>query len=143
MRALIFELRPEALEAQGLVEALAQQVEVLRTRYRIKVEARFGPEPAVPSEIKQALYRVVQEALNNIIKYARASEVQLSLIHSGPGLILEVKDNGIGIDPVAPLSGHMGLRSMRERAERLGGTFELESRPGAGTYIRVQIPVPG
>jgi PAS domain S-box-containing protein len=141
MRALIFELRPEALEAQGLTEAITQQVEFLRARHGVKVEAQLGDEPAVSLEIKEALHRIVQEALYNIVKHARTHEVQLSLTYLGSDLILEVGDNGIGFDPGAPLSGHMGLRSMRERAERLGGTFELQSRPGGGTHIRVQIPV--
>ena len=78
MRALIFELRPESLEIEGLVAALTRQVAVLRTRYKLAVDADLGEEPHLSMEMKHTLYRIAQEALHNIVKHARASKVILT-----------------------------------------------------------------
>src|SRR3989441_11112396 len=135
MRALIFELRPESLEMEGLVAALTKQVAVLRTRYKLTVEADLGAEPNLSQETKHMLYRVAQEALHNIVKHARASMVILQLARQANEIILEVHDNGKGFDPAGPFPGHLGLRSMRERVTKIGGTLSIESVPGQGTCI--------
>ncbi len=140
MRALIFELRPESLELEGLVAALSRQVAVLRTRYKLTVNVDLGEEPPLSLEMKQALYRIAQEALHNIVKHARASVVELRLTELADEIILEVRDNGKGFDPSAPFPGHLGLRSMRERATKMGGALTIESLPGQGTCIGVRIP---
>jgi PAS domain S-box-containing protein len=140
MRALIFELRPEILEAEGLVVALTKQSDALKVRHKVQVITRLGPEPAVPLIIKEALYRIAQEATHNIIKHARASQIELSLVQTD-GLTLEIKDDGQGFDPQQTFPGHLGLQSMRERVEKLGGRFELESAAGQGTTVRVWVPV--
>jgi signal transduction histidine kinase len=140
MRALIFELRPESLELEGLVAALSRQVAVLRTRYKLTVNVDLGEEPDLSLEMKQALYRIAQEALHNIVKHARASVVELRLTGLADEIILEVRDNGKGFDPSAPFPGHLGLRSMRERATKMGGTLTIESLPGQGTCVGVRIP---
>jgi len=140
MRALIFELRPESLELEGLVAALSRQVAVLRTRYKLTVNVDLGEEPDLSLEMKQALYRIAQEALHNIVKHARASIVELRLTGLADEIVLEVRDNGKGFDPSAPFPGHLGLRSMRERATKMGGTLTIESLPGQGTCVGVRIP---
>lgn len=140
MRALIFELRPEVLEAEGLVAALRKQGEALQTRHKLKIITHFGEEPQVPLTVKEGLYRIAQEATHNIVKHARASQVELALVQAD-GLTLEIKDDGQGFDPQASFSGHLGLHSMRERTEKLGGRFELASQPGQGTTVRVWLPV--
>ncbi len=140
MRALIFELRPESLELEGLVAALSRQVAVLRTRYKLTVNVDLGEERHLSLEMKQALYRIAQEALHNIVKHARASIVELRLTGLADEIVLEVRDNGKGFDPSAPFPGHLGLRSMRERATKMGGTLTIESLPGQGTCIEVRIP---
>jgi signal transduction histidine kinase len=89
--------------------------------------------------MKQALYRIAQEALHNIVKHARASVVELRLTGLADEIILEVRDNGKGFDPSAPFPGHLGLRSMRERATKMGGTLTIESLPGQGTCVGVRI----
>ena len=137
MRALIFELRPESLEKEGLVAALSKQAEATRARYQLQVQTHFDCEPALTLEVKQALYRIAQEALHNTVKHAQASQVELRLLCLDRGLRLEIKDNGIGFDPQREFPGHLGLRSMRERVERIGGTFTVESKPGEGTRIVV------
>ncbi len=141
MRALIFELRPESLEVEGLVAALTKQVAVLRTRYKLTVEADLGEEPNLSMEMKHALYRVAQEALHNIVKHARASMVVLRLAEEANEIILEVRDNGKGFDPAGPFPGHLGLRSMHERVTKMGGTLTIESIPGQGTRVGVRMPM--
>ncbi|HEX9134971.1 MAG TPA: sensor histidine kinase, partial [Ktedonobacteraceae bacterium] len=144
MRALIFELRPESLEIEGLVVALTKQVAVLRTRYKLTVDADLGDELLLSMEIKHTLYRIAQEALHNIVKHARASMVVLRLSAQANEIILEVRDNGKGFDPAAPFPGHLGLRSMHERVTKMGGTLTIESAPAQGTCVCVCIPiVPG
>jgi PAS domain S-box-containing protein len=140
MRALIFELRPESLETEGLIAALEQQAAALEARHEIPVHATLGEEPDLPLETKEALYRIAQEALHNTMKHARASRADLKLECDGQSIALEVSDDGDGFDPGGDFSGHLGLKSMRERAARLGGTLRVESTPGDGTSIRVLIP---
>ena len=140
MRALIFELRPESLEIEGLVAALTRQVAVLRTRYKLTVDATLDNEPDLPLEVKHALYRIAQEALHNIVKHARASTVMLRLARQGNEIILQVRDNGKGFDPARPFPGHFGVRSIEERVARIDGTLTIESVPGQGTCIDVRVP---
>ena len=141
MRALIFELRPESLEMEGLVAALTKQVAVLRTRYKLTVEADLGEEPTLSLETKHMLYRVAQEALHNIVKHARATKVNLHLAGEENEFILEVRDNGRGFNPADRFPGHLGLRSMHERVTRMGGTLTIESVPGQGTCVGVRVPI--
>jgi PAS domain S-box-containing protein len=140
MRALIFELRPESLETEGLVAALEQQAAALEARHEIPVHTTLGEEPNLSLETKEALYRIVQEAMHNIVKHARASRADLRLGREARGIALEVSDDGVGFDPEGAFSGRLGLKSMRERATRLGGTLSVESAPGEGTSIRVRFP---
>jgi PAS domain S-box-containing protein len=140
MRALIFELRPEALEQEGLVGALAKQAAALRARHGITVDEVFDPEPEAPIAVKEALFRIAQEALNNTARHARASHVELRLTSAGDMLVAEIRDNGAGFDTGAQFPGHLGLQSMRERAVRLGGNVEIVSLEGKGTLVRAVIP---
>ena len=140
MRALIFELRPESLEKEGLVAALEKQAAAIEARHRIRVDAALGGEPEAPLETKEALYRIAQEALHNTVKHARAGRIYLKLDLGADRIVLEVSDDGSGFDPGGSFPGHLGLKSMRERAGRLGGTLEVESRSGYGTRILAQIP---
>ena len=143
MRALIFELRPESLEKEGLVAALTKQVEALRARHHIEVAASLCAEPGVPLPVKEAFYRIAQEALQNAVKHARAGRLDVRLTCAEGGIKLEVRDNGVGFDSMAEYPGHLGLHSMRERAQDLGGAFEIVSAPDCGTQIQVYIPDPG
>ncbi|MBN2391849.1 MAG: sensor histidine kinase, partial [Anaerolineae bacterium] len=143
MRALIFELRPDALEKEGLVAALTKQAEAIRARHKLDMHTDFCSElPDLPLATKEALYRVAQEALNNLIKHAEARRVVLRL-RCVPGILtLEVQDDGVGFDPQADYPGHLGLHTMRERVERLGGGLAIESAPGAGTTVQATFPLP-
>ncbi|GAB4209444.1 MAG: hypothetical protein OHK0022_40520 [Roseiflexaceae bacterium] len=140
MRALIFELRPESLEQEGLVAALTKQTAALRARHSLAVQTALCDEPELPLEAKEVLYRVAQEAMHNVVKHARASRVDVRL-DCGPCVVLEVRDDGQGFDPQGSFPGHLGLKSMRERAERLGGRVTIQSAPGQGTTVRAELPV--
>ena len=141
MHALIFELRPESLETEGLVAALTKHVAVLRTRYKLTVEADLGEEPTLSLERKESLYRIAQEAIHNIVKHAHASIVILRLARLTNEILLEVRDNGRGFDPTGRFPGHLGLHSIRERVARIDGTLTIESASGQGTSIRVRVPL--
>ena len=140
MRALIFELRLDALEKEGLVAALSKHAEALHARHKLDVHTEFYEEPELPLETKEALYRIAQEALNNVVKHAHASQVEIRLEDREGAIALEVRDDGVGFDPQAEYPGHLGLQSMRERTARLGGALEIESAPGRGALLRVRIP---
>jgi signal transduction histidine kinase len=141
MRALIFELRPESLKTEGLVAALTKQTDSLRMRHRLDVRVAVCPEPEIPLAAKETLYRIAQEAFHNIAKHSRASHVSVTLESDADGVELEITDDGVGFDPAGDYPGHLGLHSMRERAERLKGTWEVQSAPGRGTRLRVRLPV--
>ena len=91
-------------------------------------------------ESKEALYRIAQEALHNVGRHARATEVRLVLSQVDSQVRLEIHDNGVGFDAGRALPGHFGLNTMRERATGLGGTLDIESHPGEGTIVRAIIP---
>jgi len=103
-----------------------------------------GPEGGerLPAVLETALFRIVQEALANVAKHAQARRVEVAMTHDRSGVTLRVADDGQGFDPQAPRPGtHLGLWSMRERVEQLGGRFEVESTLGTGTTVRVIIPL--
>jgi signal transduction histidine kinase len=140
MRALIFELRPEVLEKEGLAAALRKQVEALEVRHKIKADFSCGTEPSLPFASKQTLYRVAQEAMHNIVKHAKATYVNVSLQQSDHCTRLVISDNGVGFDTTREFTGHLGLKSMRERTLGLGGSFEVTSAPGEGTTLKIEVP---
>lgn len=139
MRALIFELRPESIEQEGMVIALTKQAASIQARHGIRVTTDFCAEPALAVETKEGLYRIAREALHNTVKHSEASHVELSFIHVPDGYQLEVFDNGKGFDVTESFPGHLGLKSMRERTSTLRGHFYVESSKGKGTRIRVTI----
>jgi len=141
MRALIFELRPESLEREGLIVALEKQAAALRSRHQIVVDITLCAEPDLPLEMKHDLYRIAREALHNTVKHANATHLTVRLALAAGAITLEVTDDGAGFDPDGDFPGHLGLRSMRERVARLGGRLVIESAPGEGTRIHAHIPV--
>jgi len=142
MRALIFELRPEFLNQEGLVAALQRQVAAVRARHQISITVDAAEEPDALPAIKEALYRVAQEALNNIAKHAGAQAVVITLEASAGELVLRVRDDGRGFDAGKSFPGHLGLLSMRERAASVGGVIAISSAPGKGTEITIRVPRP-
>jgi signal transduction histidine kinase len=141
MRALIFELRPEALVDVGLVGALHRQLDGLELRHGLTTERDLPDEPSLPFASKQVLLRVVQEALHNVVKHARATCVRVSAWNEDGRLRVQVHDDGVGFDPHASFPGHLGHTSMRERLAALGGHLRLASAPGEGTTVELDVPL--
>ena len=139
MRALIFELRPESLETEGLVAALEKQIAATRARYGIVVEASLGEEPGLSLAEKEVFYRVAQESLHNVVKHAHASRVDVSLSANDDAVSLEVRDNGLGFDTSENHPGHMGLVSIAERALSIGAYVAIDSAPGEGTAVKLSL----
>jgi PAS domain S-box-containing protein len=142
MRALIFELRPESLEMEGLVAALDKQVAATAARYGIEVLADLGEEPALELPDKQVFYRIGQEALHNVVKHAHATHVEVRLQRHNGTLALQISDNGIGFESDGTFPGHMGLVSMRERAASIGARLKVTSAPGDGTSVTLEADRP-
>ena len=131
MRALIFELRPESLKQQGLIAAFRKQAEALCARHKIDVRIALDTrEPDIPLELKEALYRVALEAIQNTIKHAHATRVDLSLHQLADSVHLEISDNGLGFDTKQGFPGHYGLQTMQERIVRFGGYFDYCKHAG-------------
>jgi GAF domain-containing protein/ligand-binding sensor domain-containing protein len=142
MRLLIFELRPSVLESEGLVTALRARLEAVEERAGLDVSFQVEGETTVPAEVEEGLYRIAQEALNNALKHACARGVSLYLDRREEAVVLEIVDDGIGFDPATSVEGGgLGLDGMIERAARMGGELLLDSEPGAGTKVRVKVPL--
>jgi signal transduction histidine kinase len=120
---------------------MSRRAAAFEAQHALHLELMLCEEPAAPIAVKEALYRIGQEALQNTVKHAQATEVWVSLACRDGAIVLEVRDNGRGFDTTGSFPGHLGLQSMRERASQLGGTLEMESGVGVGTSIRVWMPV--
>lgn len=143
LHRLAIDLRPATLDHLGLVAALRQHAEMISDRYEIAVQFEtVGKIDRLPGEIETAIYRIVQEALTNIVRHARATRAGVLLEQRDESLLLVVEDNGVGFDPQAPKVGQLGLLGMRERADMLGGTLTIESSPGQGTTLFLEVPCP-
>jgi signal transduction histidine kinase len=144
LRRLLFELRPPALDEAGLAAALELYLSdgFGNDGFRWNVDNRLETEPS--PEVRTVLYRVALEALTNVRKHAKAQSVEVLLERRGVGVAVRVHDDGRGFElpaPDAPAEpGHIGIVSMRERAEAAGGRFSLASRPGAGTTVEFWMP---
>lgn len=141
MRLLILELNPPLLQKEGLVAALQASLDAIETRTGLETELRADAISRLPRAIEPELYRIAMEALNNLVRYARAKKVTVDLQARGGWVFLEICDNGVGFDrEMARNSGGMGLFSMEQRALQVGGRLEITSSPGAGTKICAEIP---
>lgn len=142
LRAVVIELRPAALEEDGLAAALRSQVEVLNRAHTARMAFVSRSPRALPAAQEEALLRVAQEALHNALRHAAADSVEVELAGRGKGAVLRVRDDGRGFDPttVRRSGRHLGLVSMRDRAEAVGGRLTVDSRPGAGTVIEMEVP---
>jgi signal transduction histidine kinase len=149
LRHVVATLRPPLLDDLGLLSALEAQVNDLqRLRPELRVDIHSsGLTVRLPKELEIVLFRVCQEALNNVIKHAGADMVQIWLACCYPAVVLVVEDNGVGMaKPTAKAASsqahHFGLLGMRERVAAVNGTFRLQSEPGKGTRLRVELPLP-
>jgi signal transduction histidine kinase len=140
MRLLLFELRPPLLEERGLAAALQSRLQAVETRAGLMTDFACEGEERLRPEQEQELYRLAQEALNNVLKHAHARQVRMRLAVAADRALLEVADDGVGFEPSLRGASGFGLPGMRERTERLGGTLTIESAPEAGTRLRVEVP---
>ena len=136
MRTLLVELRPNALVEVPLATLLRQLTEAMVGRSRIAIQLSAEGERRLPPDVQVGLYRIAQEALNNIFKHARATQAVVTL-RLGETVRLTVADNGAGFDPAAVTADHLGLKIMRERAEAIGARFSIYSEPDEGTQVSV------
>jgi signal transduction histidine kinase len=141
VRALAVELRPAALDDFGLVPAVERLADTFRGQSGMDVELETRlPDERLPPEVETALYRIVQEALTNVVKHADARRVSILLTERERGVAAMVEDDGTGFEPGADRGG-LGLLGMRERIGLVGGRLHVESAPGAGTTIVAEVPV--
>jgi signal transduction histidine kinase len=141
VRGLAVELRPAALDDFGLVPALERLADTFRekTGLDVALEARLGDGRLDPT-LETTLYRIVQEALTNVLKHAEARRVSISLVRKDGSISAVVEDDGRGFTPEAPQREALGLIGMRERVGLVGGRISIESAPGAGTTLAVEVP---
>jgi PAS domain S-box-containing protein len=143
VHALSYQLHPSILDYLGLVEALRTEADRFSRREAIAVDLQLDEIPSsLPPATALGLYRITQEALSNVACHAKATQVHIALKLSTTGITLSIRDNGIGFDAARRLlKPSLGLTGMKERANLVGGSIEIESQAEAGTIIRVQLPV--
>lgn len=146
IRDFIFDLRPMALDDLGLIPTVKRVLQNFQERYKISTNFLIlGEEKRLEQTKEITLFRIIQEALNNVIKHSQAKEVKITLELDEKHAIVNVKDNGVGFDYESffkkAFPDKLGLVSMRERAELLNGVFSIKSSPGNGCSITVRIPL--
>lgn len=143
LRSLVFQLRPAAIESDGLAAALAKHVEVLRRVHRRRIELDARGRARLRPGVDEEVFKVAQEALQNALRHAAAATVEVRLREDDDAVVLVVRDDGIGFDPgeAASRSRSLGLTSMDERAQALGADLSIDSASGRGTTISLRVPV--
>jgi len=142
MRMLIFELRPPVLAKEGLVSALQARLAAVETRAGLLTHLDVEGEKRLSLAVDTELFWIAVEALNNVVKHARATNLAVRLAYDDHTVNLEVCDDGIGFDPeTARQGGGMGLGGIEERVQRIHGQWEIRSKPGEGTAVRVRVQV--
>lgn len=142
IRSFIFQLRPINIVDHGLLSALEQHIRERQRQDGLHVTFHYDGTAEISSELETALFRIVQEGLNNVIKHAQTDKASIFLSQNSNAILLRIEDNGLGftLDLDNKRGAGLGLTSMRERAELVGGTFSLQSELGKGTKINVEIP---
>lgn len=143
MRTLLFELRPSSLENDGLVQAIKNHAAAVQGRTGLALTVDAEPIDRLALEVEEALYRITQEALHNVVKHAGACTARIGLRQDGDHVRLVISDDGAGFDPGQVGRGHLGLIGMQQRADRVASELTLTSRPGKGTVIEVLVRRPG
>jgi signal transduction histidine kinase len=142
IRRLIHDLRPVALDELGLVPALREHLARCEHEHGLAIRFVVDEGKRLPAPVETTLFRIVQEAVNNVLRHAQAQHVQVILTRDDDHVQVHVADDGQGFDVQRPRSGvHIGLWSMRERVEQLGGRFEVRSAPGQGTTVTAVVPL--
>jgi two-component system NarL family sensor kinase len=140
-RRSLHNLRLPALDATALPEALGRLLRDYGMRWNLHVEQAMQPDLALPAPVEEALFRIAQEVLANIVRHAGASRISLSLHSDGAAVTMQLSDDGRGFDSANVPPDRYGLLGINERVHRLHGTWQLESAPGAGTNLAVTLPL--
>jgi signal transduction histidine kinase len=146
MRQVIYDLRPPLLDDIGLIAALERYLNRYRGRTGIGVVMKIsGSRARLPAEVEMALYRITQEALHNIYKHAQTDQATVQLDFSAHWVCMTIQDQGVGFDPAVVQDGgseRLGLTGMQERAESVGAYLQIQSTPGQGTAVFLEVPNP-
>jgi signal transduction histidine kinase len=137
MRTLLLELRPSALTEASLGDLLRQLGDAVTGRARLPVQMHIAGDRPLPPDVQVAFYRIAQEALNNAVKHARASQLSMELLLDPLPVRMTIGDDGCGFDPAHTSPGHLGLEIMRERAAAIGAELAVETTLEQGTRVRV------
>ncbi|WP_217589771.1 PAS domain-containing sensor histidine kinase [Lentibacillus saliphilus] len=140
VKAYSYQLRPLSLDRLGLVATIQSLVNTIKSDHQMNVDFNTNVIDRCYPLVEINLYRVVQEALHNIIKYANATNVKIKVFKDDMGLTLSIEDNGIGFNLNEVAGEGLGLKHMEERVDQLGGTFKIESTQSKGTVIFVEVP---
>jgi signal transduction histidine kinase len=142
LRSLVFQLRPATLDDDGLVASLDRYVQVSARANGLQARVVANEAILLPADTERQVFRIVQEAVTNVVRHADASQVEVRLEAVGADVHVAVVDDGHGFDPNLPgLAGrHLGLTSMRERADDVGGRLTVDSAPGRGTTVEAVVP---
>lgn len=144
LRGMVFELYPPELSSRGLGDAIDDVLKKFASEAGLVVRLANGLRSEPTAETCAIAYRLVLEALTNVRKHARASRVEVELAESAGQLTIRVEDDGLGFDPDGPVvvrPGHIGLKSMADRAELVGGHLRVDSAPGRGTVVQIRLPL--
>jgi signal transduction histidine kinase len=147
LREIAHDLRPTVLDDLGLVPAINGLIDRISKRYGIAITCRSTVPSRLPAPVETALYRIVQESLNNVVKHAKATQADIQFMHDDQHVNCLIQDNGAGFDLGEVLarrgSRGLGLLGIRERVESLGGTLAIHSVPGSGTRLLITVPFGG
>ncbi|MGP4061971.1 histidine kinase [Halobacillus sp. H74] len=143
MRALLLHLRPVHLSGEPLTEGIASLVEELKKKCQIDFDLQMEEIHGLSRTIEEQLFRIIQEALSNILRHANATEVKVEVSRGGEEVFLHIADNGVGFNTEEKKGNKTsyGLKTMKERCEEIGGTYALRSRQGEGTHIDLRVPM--
>jgi two-component system, NarL family, sensor histidine kinase LiaS len=141
MRALLLHLRPVDLRGEDIQEALTTLILELKEKTQLDIEVRFEGLEELSKGTETHLFRIIQESLSNILRHSKATRVVIITEKKEGFLLLYISDNGIGFDPAERKMTSYGLQTMKERAEEIGGHFQIRSKENEGTYINLRVPV--
>ncbi|WEK55157.1 MAG: sensor histidine kinase [Candidatus Cohnella colombiensis] len=143
MRALLLHLRPVHLEGKRLAEAIPELIEEMQGRVQMQIGLDMDEDLYLNKGMENQLFRIVQEALSNALRHAKASRMDIILQRKEDTLRLSIRDNGVGFDPLQKKHSSYGMTNMEERVTELGGSFNITSAPGKGTRIEIRVPIIG
>jgi two-component system, NarL family, sensor histidine kinase LiaS len=141
MRALLMHLRPVHLEGKRLSDALRDLLNELRAKVPIEIDLEMDDGIAMSKGIEDHLFRIVQEALSNALRHAKATRLELKLLQRQEAVRLLIRDNGVGFDPQEKNQASYGLSTMQERVTEIGGSFSIVTAPSQGTRIDIRVPI--